>query len=379
MTIVDVLVLAWVALSAVQGARRGLVMNGLGLIGFLTGALIGSRLAPHILPGGAQSPWLPAATMIAALVTGLVAQALAGAAGGIIRGRILRGPLAAVDTAGGLALGGVLGLALVWLAAVVAVQQPSLGLRRDVQHSAILPVLLRAVPATSVLSALAQFDPLPVLPPVLADQGLPAPNPAVLGKGPVRQATRSVVQVEGIACSIGIQGSGWVVRHGLVVTNAHVVAGEQTGPTVIAHGDRYGATVVAVDSGNDIALLRVPGLRTRPLRMAAGQPSSAAVAMIGFPEGGPLRRVPGRSGHVTEVLSPDAYGGHVHLRAVVPLRGLLLHGDSGGPVVDSSGQVVAMMFAADARGDGGFGVPLDAIRSILNRPLHRVPTGPCTT
>ena len=131
MNVVDLIVIAWIVVSAMQGARRGLVMNGLGLIGFAAGAVVGSRLAPHLLPQGSQSPWLPAATMIAALATGLAAQALAGAAGGMIRGRILRGPLAAVDTAGGMALGGVLGLALVWLAAVVAVQQPSLGLRRD--------------------------------------------------------------------------------------------------------------------------------------------------------------------------------------------------------------------------------------------------------
>jgi uncharacterized membrane protein required for colicin V production len=378
--IVDVIVIAWIVVSAVQGARRGLVMNGLGLIGFATGAVIGSRLAPQLLPQGSQSPWLPAATMIAALATGLAAQALAGAAGGMIRGRILRGPLAAVDTAGGMALGGVLGLALVWLAAVVAVQQPSLGLRRDVQRSAILPVLLRAVPATSVLNAIAQFDPLPVLPPVLADKALPPPDPAVLRLPGVNRVRHSVVEVVGTACSLGIQGSGWVIRPGLVVTNAHVVAGEQNGQTVNADGHVYASHVVAVDSGNDVALLRVPGLPSRPLKMASSEPSGAAVAMLGYPEGGPLHVVAGRSGHVTEVLSPNAYGSHDHLRAVVPLRGVLRHGDSGGPVVNSSGQVVAMMFAADTHGQGGFGVPLDAIRSLASGHLNRgVYAGPCTS
>ena len=162
--------------SCFQGARRGLVANALSLVGFAAGAVIGSRLAPHLLAAGSASPWLPAATLVAALVLGLVAQALAGTAAGQIRHHWLRGPLETIDTAGGLAVGAVFGLALVWLAAVVAVQQPMLGLRIDVQRSEILPALLNAVPASSVLSALAQFDPLPVIP-SLADRSLPAPTP----------------------------------------------------------------------------------------------------------------------------------------------------------------------------------------------------------
>jgi S1-C subfamily serine protease len=356
------------------------VVNGLGLIGFGAGALAGSRLAPHLLSQGSQSPWLPAASMIAALAAGLGAQALAGAAAGSVRDRILRGPLAAVDTAGGLALGGMLGLALVWLAAVVAIQQPSLGLRRDVQRSAILPVLLRAVPATSVLNALARFDPLPVLPPALADRALAAPNPAVLHDPGVLRARRSVVEIVGTACGLGIQGSGWVLRPGLVVTNAHVVAGEQGGQTVVAppNGNAYHSWVAAVDPGNDVALVRVPGLPTRPLRMAHTYPSGGSVALIGYPQGGPLTVVPGRAGAVTVVLGPDAYGSHMHLRPVVPLRGNLRHGDSGGPVVDPAGRVVAMMFAADSRGAGGFGVPLAAIRSLASGPIGHVSAGSCT-
>lgn len=382
MTLVDVIVVLWVGVSAVQGARRGLVVNGLGLIGFVAGALVGSRLAPHLLAQGSQSPWVPAASMIAALVVGLVAQTLAGAAGGAIRSRILLGPLAPVDTAGGLALGGVLGLALVWLAAVVAVQQPSLGLRRDVQQSTILPVLLRAVPATTVLDALARFDPLPILPPALADRALSAPDAAVLHTRGVRRAEQSVVKIVGDSCGIGIQGSGWVVRPGLVVTNAHVVAGETDGETVLTQGlgstpTSFNGTVVAVDADNDVALIRVPGLTLRPLPMASGVSENGQVAMVGYPEGNPLTAVPGRIGRVIEVLGPNAYGSHVHLRPVVPLRGLLRHGDSGGPVLNPAGQVAAVMFAADQRGQGGYGVPLSAVKALLAGRLGHADVGPC--
>jgi S1-C subfamily serine protease len=87
--------------------------------------------------------------------------------------------------------------------------------------------------------------------------------------------------------------------------------------------------------------------------------------------------VPGRAGQPVTALAPGAYGGSVRPRTVVPLRGLLEHGDSGGPVVDRRGRVVAMMFAADKGGGGGFGVPLEAIRTALGSAHGRVSSGPC--
>ena len=311
--------------------------------------------------------------MVSALVVGLVAQALAGTAAGQIRHHVLRGPLETVDTAGGLAVGAIFGIALVWLAAVVAVQQPVLGLRNDVQDSEILPVLLKAVPASTVLSALAQFDPLPVIP-SLADRSLPPPTP---GAVPARLAKQSVVKVEGEACGLVVQGSGWVIEKNLVVTNAHVVAGERD--TKVYWG-KFQATarVVGISADDDIAVLRVQGMHLRPLPLAAHDPSGGNVGLVGYPENGPLTVRPGRAGNPVTVITPNAYGSHVHARAVVPLRGNLKHGDSGGPVINTSGKVVAMMFAADTQGEGGFGVPLSAIRAqVASGTSHTVSTGNC--
>ena len=272
----------------------------------------------------------------------------------------------------------VFGVALVWLAAVVAVQQPMLGLRSDVQRSEILPALLKALPASSVLSALAQFDPLPVIP-SLADRSLPAPTP---GAVPARGAARSVFKIEGNACGLTVQGSGWAISPHLIVTNAHVVAGERQ-PGVSPNGGQIAAkgTVVAISADDDIAVIRVPYLRLHPLRLANQDASGGNVALVGYPENGSLTINPGRAGSSVTVITPDAYGNHVHARTVVPLRGVLRHGDSGGPVVNPAGRVVAMMFAADSAGHGGFGVPIDAIaiggrqrlgRAGLNRPLHQL-------
>lgn len=375
---VDLIVIAWILVSAVLGARRGLVANVLGLAGFAIGALVGARIAPHLLAGGSNSTWLPFASMVGALVCGTAAQAVTGSAAAMLRGRLVHGPLRMVDTAGGLVAGACLGLAVAWLAAVVALAQPSLGLRGDVQGSDVLPALLRAVPADEVLNALARFDPLPVLPSI-ADRALPPPDPSVLRSPGARRDRASVVRIEGSACGLDIQGSGWVLRPGIVATNAHVIAGEQDAQVEVPNGPTLTGVPIAVDAGNDVALLRVRGLEPPPLRLSPHAPSGAGAILIGYPENGPLTAVAGRAGVPVTALAPDAYGHHIHARTVVPLRGVLQHGDSGGPVVNRAGQVVAMMFAADEGGGiaGGFGVPLEAIRHALQLVQAHADTGPC--
>jgi S1-C subfamily serine protease len=379
-TVVDVIVLCWIAISAAQGARRGLVANALGFAGFAAGAVVGSRIAARVLSGGDQSTWLPVVGLLGAIVGGLLVQRAAGSIASALRPSIMRGPLAAVDTAGGLALGAALGAALVWLIAVLAIEQPALGLRNDVQSSTIMPALLRAVPASTVLNELAKLDPLPVLP-AIADRALPPPVERSAHLPAVARASQSVVRITGESCGLGVEGSGWVIRPGLVVTNAHVVAGEAQSSTTVETppGLRdLRATVVAMDVGNDIAVLRVPGLDVRPLRMASSDPSNTPVALIGYPHDGSMRIVPGTAGSPITALAADARGQHPHLRSMVPIRGDLEHGDSGGPVVDADGRVVAMMFAADTGGGGGFGVPLSAIRAVLAGHLGRpVSTGDC--
>ena len=376
MDTVDLLVLVWVVASAALGARRGLAANLLSLGGFFAGAVIGSRIAPHLLTGGAGSSWVPAAGLIGAMAGGFIVQALAGTVGSAVRRKLLRGPLRVLDTAGGAVAGIAFGLALTWLAATVALEQPALGLRNDVRESSFLPALLREVPPTSVLNLLSSVDPLPIIP-AIADRMLPPGSSAVLRSPAVLADKSRVVKVEGTACAIGIQGSGWVIGRNLVATNAHVIAGENSTEVLVSGRPSLAATVVAISATNDVAILRVPGLDLSPLRMAGHDPSGQSVALIGYPEDGPLQMATGRAGAPITALSQGAFGGRSVWRTIVPLRGSILHGDSGGPVIDAAGQVVAMMFATDSQGGGGYGVPLAAIRAALHSPFGHVPATPC--
>jgi S1-C subfamily serine protease len=373
---VDVLVLVWVALSALVGYQRGLVGQVFSLAGLAIGALVGSRLAPLVLPGGKASPWVPFASLIGAIIGAVVLQTAARFLSGTVRGTVLRGPFRLVDAAGGTVVGAVLGIAVAWLAGVVALQIGEESARRTVQGSMVVSSLVDAVPPDNVLQALARFDPLPLVA-SRPDLQLPPPDPTVLANPVAERAAASVVKIHGAACGLNVQGSGWVVRPGLVATNAHVIAGVKH-PRILAPNDQVlRGQVVYLDVKDDVALLAAPELRLRPLRLADEPPDRDSVVLLGYPEDGPLTSVAGSAGRPRKILTRDAYGEKIRLRTVVPLRGTVRHGDSGGPVVSETGHVVAMIAAAAKEGEGGFGVPVSEIEQGLESELQAVGSGPC--
>lgn len=377
MTWVDALVLLWVVVSAFVGYQRGLTAQLVSLAGLAIGGLVGARVGPLFLRGGESSPWVAFASLIGALVGALVLQTAASILGARLRRRVAkRKPLEVADGAGGIMIGAALGLVIAWLGAVAALQVDRPGVRSAVRDSAILSGLVDAVPPRSVLQTLARLDPLPLIatPP---DLRLPAPDLSVLRSDATRRAAASVVKVEGAACGTGVQGSGWVVRRGLVATNVHVIAGTDELVVAAQNGQTLAATPVYVDVGDDVALLRVRGLRVRPLALAEDRPKDSPVVLFGYPEDGPLTPVAGRAGRPVKVFASDAYERSTRLRTVVPLRGRVQRGDSGGAVVNQAGEVVAMIFAASRQGGGGFGVPVSEIADGLESKLRPISSGPC--
>ncbi|HXV33974.1 MAG TPA: MarP family serine protease [Gaiellaceae bacterium] len=371
---VDALLLLGVAAFSILGAHRGLAAQALSLGGLALGAVLGSLIAPHLFPD--NSAWLPVAGLMGALAGAFVLGTLAGVLSRPVRLFVVsHPPLATLDRIGGIALGGLIALAIGWLLAVLALHQPALGLRAEVRSSAILPRLLSAVPPDRVLQALNRFDPLPLLPGL--EETLPPPDPSVLRSPGARAASESVVKLQGTACGVGTQGSGWVVRSGLVATNAHVIAGHGGTRLFAPNGQVLQARPVYVDATNDIALLRVRGLGATPLRTNAQADRSRPVALLGYPQNGPLTATAATAGAARTVLSPDAYGQRTRPRVVVPLRGPVRPGESGGPVVDRRGRVVAMIFGGTRDRAGGYAVPVELVLDAAAGPLRRVPSGPC--
>jgi len=368
--------LGFVLLTGLVGFRKGLVASLLSVIGIAAGAYAGSRVAPGLLPSGDRSPYTPLVALGGAVVLAGVLEGLASMAGSIFRRSLTFRPLRALDTAGGLVLGAAAGLAVVWVLGAAALLLPGQRrLRLEAQRSEVLRRLNDIVPPSTLLHVLARVDPFPDITGP-AEPSEP-PTAAVLRVPAVRRAAPSVVRVLGTACGLGISGSGWVVAPGLVVTAAHVVAGERD-TTVEQPGsnDRLAAHAVAFSSKNDVAVLRVPGLDARPLSLAEpreGEP----VAIVGYPENGPLDSTPGRIGRTATVLTADAYGNGPLARTVTSVGGRVRHGDSGAPAIDQEGRVEATVFAVKLGTVSGYAVPSEVVRNVVAGARRRVSTGAC--
>ncbi len=375
MTTLDWIAASVAALAAIAGLRRGLLVSALSLGGVLVGALIGGRIAPHLLPSGSASPYTPLVALAGALTFAFLLEGAGAVAGGSLRAALPLGIARRLDSAGGLVLGAVTGLAVVWVLGAVALQVPGQpDLRRAAQRSEVLRRLNEIVSPRAALQVLARVDPFPALagPAVLVEP----PDPAVLQAPGVRKAAPSVVKVLGTACGLGIAGSGWVAKDDTVVTAAHVVAGEDDTTVAPPEGAPLRADVVAFDAKNDVAVLHVSGLGRQPLAIVDAHRGDR-VAILGYPGDGAFTATPGRMGSTLTVAADDAYGHGPVVRTVTGFRGRVQHGNSGGPAVNERGEVEATVFAARAGSDSGYGVPSAIVRKALAGASGRVSTGAC--
>jgi S1-C subfamily serine protease len=194
-----------------------------------------------------------------------------------------------------------------------------------------------------------------------------------------------VLRVVGSACGYRVTGSGWVVARGYVATNAHVVAGEDdTGVQLAGKGDVHRADVVAFDPVNDIAILRAPDIGLSALEPLEDVGRGTAAVVLGYPENQGFQATAARFSDERTVKGADIYGTGTYRRRISSFRGLVRHGNSGGPVVDGDGNVIATVFAATVGDEvrGGYGVPNDLVLDLLNGARRvpddrRVRTGDC--
>jgi S1-C subfamily serine protease len=380
-TPIDFIIIVFAALFAVVGFARGFLIGALSLAGFVAGAYLGTRFGPQLLREGNQSPFAPLFGLLGALIGGTLISAGAEGLADAMRSAIVSPAARTVDGLLGSVLAIALALGIAWLLSVIVLQTPGIRNHRGaIQRSVILKELNQVLPADEVLKALARFDPFPRI--TGPEANVPPPRSAIARDPDVQRAGDSVVQILGNSCGLGVSGSGWVAAPGVVVTNAHVVAGEQQGDTVVqprGGGVRYGATAIAFDSRNDVAVLRVPALPAAPLSFAADVRVGEPGAVEGYPLSGPFAIRPARIGSTQTVLTQDAYGRRLIRRKITSFRGDVQPGNSGGPIVDAAGRVSATVFAKSTGGgpEGGFAIPNDIVRDTVRSASGPVGTGPC--
>jgi S1-C subfamily serine protease len=380
--VLDLFIVLFVVFLVWRGSRTGFLAGALSLVGVVLGAALGSRVVPVLLEGDGDLIFGSVITLASIVAFAVLGDILARAASGFLQEKIEGATSETLDRAGGALLGVALSLTLVWVAATFALGTPLLSsLHPTMQESTVLGALNRAMPSTLLTQAVSRLDPIPSFRGPKAD--VADPNQEIAGDPEVLAATSRVVRVTGVACGYGIEGSGWVAAPDLVVTNAHVVAGEtSTQIQPEGNGLPLPARVMAFDEKNDIAVLRVDNLRLAPLRLAEPR-ASEPVALLGFPENGPFDIRAGRVGETTRVISNDAYNRGPVERTVTSFKGFVRPGNSGGPAVNEDGEVVATVFASRADSDdAGYGIPSSLVRQLVDLAQERrnpVSTKECAT
>jgi S1-C subfamily serine protease len=382
-TQLDWIIIAFACLLALMGYRQGFIVGVLSFGGFALGAFLGTRLGPLVLPKGSASPYAPAFGLVGAILAGAILASGAEGVGFRLRRTLIVPGMGLLDGMLGALLGLALGLAIVWILGAVAAQTPGQdSLRADVQRSAILRELNEVLPPSGgILNALARLDPIPSITGPAPDVASPAPQ---IARAPgVRHDARSVVRVLGTACGLAIEGSGWVAAPDIVVTNAHVVAGEEdTTVEIEGVGPGLPAQAIAYEPNEDLAVLRVPELGLPALSLAPEPASGTSGAILGYPENGPFAVAAARIGHTQSVLTQNAYGQGPISRLLTPLRGVVQPGNSGGPVVDAQGRVLTTVFASTVGSQtrGGYGVANETVSDLLAKSPRgggAVSTGAC--
>lgn len=379
----DVAIVVALLAATIGGYQLGFAARLLAWVGVAAGLLLGAQFVARVVTafGGDQPDGRVTVAALFLLLTASAGQGL-----GLMISRLVpreARPRPQWDRAAGAALGGVGVLALVWMLSpslVVTSGWPA----RATRSSTVVRWLHDVTPdPPSRFAALGRAvadAPYPsALGPYSTPQNPGEPPPQTTLSAAVDARVRpSTVEVEGEACSRIQEGSGWVAAPGLVVTNAHVVAGERTTRIHEVDGTTLDATVVAFDPDADVAVLSVPRLDAPALTTA--QPKVGMVgAVYGHPRGGPLTVVPARIAQNIVAVGTDIYRTSSSRRHVLVLATKLEPGDSGGALVDRSGVVVGMAFATDpGEPHTGYALTSDEVRTVLARAgTHAVATGHC--
>jgi S1-C subfamily serine protease len=308
--------------------------------------------------------------------------------GGMVTAHIHRGPARSIDSVVGVAVAMVAALVTVWLLASTLVNSSSVAFDNAILHSRIINGLDGVLPAPPAVFSQAQgFLSGEGFPPVFgglapaAARPVPLPSDADLRQA-VLAAGASTVKVEGFGCGVIQEGSGFVVAPGLVVTNAHVIAGirqplVQTGSTLRA------TEVLLFDPSFDLAVLRVSGLTAPALRLdPATVPLGSQAAVLGYPGGGPFSAVGAGIMALFEAQGPDIYGQGLTVRNVYELDAQVRPGNSGGPLVLPDGDVIGVVFSRSTVNNSvGYALTSPDVRTRLTRAERAgspASTGACT-
>jgi S1-C subfamily serine protease len=374
---------------AVSGYWQGFITGAFATAGLLLGGLLGIWVAPKLLGDANPALWVSLAALFVVLICASFGQAALQFAGSRIRSRITWQPVRALDAIGGAVLSMAAVLVVAWALGVAVSGARLPWASSEVRDSVVLDRVDNVMPANAV-QALNSFDDVVgssffprYLEPFARERIVNVgPPPAKIARDhDVRRAAQSVYKVRGeSSCQHGVEGSGFTYAPNRVMTNAHVVAGVDH-PNVLVGGREIPAKVVYYNPDIDVAVLEVDGIHGRRLPFDRSGHAREAGAVLGFPQDGPYDVEPARIRGEQRLRSPDIYGNGTVVRHVYSLRALVRPGNSGGPLVSSSGKVLGVVFAASVTDPHtGYALTASQVAQAAAAGLtrsQRVDTGQC--
>jgi len=389
MPIIDIVLIALLAIALITGLSRGFLAT----IGFFAGLAVGAVAAYWVTPFVGQwitePAWRGPAMIGAGILLLLIGSGLGSALGGFFRRGADRIKLRVPERL----LGGVVNVAAAALAvSFVAGSLTPVG----------VPVVSAALGSSAVIRTIDDLTPAPVrgalaeLRGTVFAEGIPrlgeliqigpVPSaPAVALDDPaLTQAAQSVARISGTAyaCGITSSGSGFVVAADRIVTNAHVVAGVDTPLVELPGRPAREGRVVYFDPTDDIAVVSVDGLDAAPLPISPTLEVGASAVVQGYPGGGPFTSGSAQVLSSGTVPVPDIYDTSSVPRDIYALAAVVRPGNSGGPLLTTTGEIAGIVFArSDTDDNVGYAMtpaellPVMAQLDALSAP---VASGSCT-
>jgi S1-C subfamily serine protease len=356
--LLDLALLVIAVAFAVSGYRQGFIVGSLSFVGFVGGAVLGAEFGPSIsraIVGGQTQQDVVAVVLL--IVFAIVGQFVFSSVGAYVRQSMTSTSSTVLDAVGGSVVSVLSMLLIAWAIGSVLTASSFQGVVTQVDNSKVLSTMDKVMPsqAKTMFSEFRQMLASGPFPQVFSGIGaahlfaISAPDPAVLNNPGYQAATSRVLKVQGTAlsCDRSIEGSGFVYAPQHVLTNAHVVAGVNQGPTVTTSSGRtYQAKVVLYDPQVDIAVLYVPGLDLSPLHFDYQGQAGASAVVAGYPLNRGFTQDAARIGGTQNAVGPDIYQTGQVNRQIFEIRANVEPGNSGGPLLSPSGTVYGVVFAA---------------------------------
>lgn len=385
MNIADIIIIVFAVTAAVRGAGSGFFRQAGYLIGLIGGMFAGTLIAPYVVGFGQNDVMRFAITLVCVFGVGAIVASLGEFIGWRVRELAERINIGVADNIAGGALGAASMIFAAWLLAAATQTLPLGNFGPTLSNSQIVKLVSAVLPpAPSVVARLEHIISPNGFPRVFSgtEPSLEPVNPPSSAQVAAIQAkaAASTVKIQGPGCGGLVSGSGFVAGEGIVITNAHVVAGVQN-VTIIDRGGRHDATPILFNPNLDIAILRTNSLAGPVLPLAATDPKRGAQgATLGYPGGGPLVVAAATLSTQSQAAGRDIYGRKPVVRTVQSLAAQVEEGDSGGPFVLADGTVGGVVFAKSASQAGvGYSITASDARKQLELATggSRVSTGAC--